>query len=85
MGDDALDRRCQSAMFSAPETALQLERVLGIPTGFWIARERLYRESLDPNGEEQVFEGEEERPSIIWKLINKLAPDSKKSANGLPN
>ncbi len=61
-----------------PETALQLERVLGIPTGFWIARERLYRESLDPNGEEQVFEGEEERPSIIWKLINKLAPDSKK-------
>jgi addiction module HigA family antidote len=27
------------------ETALQLERVLGIPAGFWINRERQYRES----------------------------------------
>jgi len=29
-----------------PETALQLERVLNIPTGFWIRREQHYRESL---------------------------------------
>lgn len=29
-----------------PETALQLELVLGIPAGFWIAREQQYRESL---------------------------------------
>jgi HTH-type transcriptional regulator / antitoxin HigA len=29
-----------------PETALQFERVLGIPAGFWIAREQHYRESL---------------------------------------
>ena len=29
-----------------PETALQFERVLGIPAGFWIAREQNYRESL---------------------------------------
>ncbi|MBW8009688.1 MAG: HigA family addiction module antidote protein [Chloroflexi bacterium] len=29
-----------------PETALQLERVLGIPASFWINRERLYRTSI---------------------------------------
>lgn len=29
-----------------PETALQLERVLGIPAHFWNNRERRYRESL---------------------------------------
>ncbi len=29
-----------------PETALQLERVLGIAAGFWIAREQNYREAL---------------------------------------
>src|SRR5882724_13472730 len=28
------------------ETAIQLERVLGIPAAFWIAREQNYRESL---------------------------------------
>ncbi|MDO8738149.1 MAG: HigA family addiction module antitoxin [Candidatus Deferrimicrobium sp.] len=28
-----------------PETALQLERVLGIPARFWNNRERLYREA----------------------------------------
>lgn len=29
-----------------PETALQLERVLGVPSGFWNQREHLYREFL---------------------------------------
>jgi HTH-type transcriptional regulator / antitoxin HigA len=29
-----------------PETALQFERVLGIPAAFWIAREQNYREAL---------------------------------------
>lgn len=29
-----------------PETALQLERVLGIPAHFWNNRERQYRETL---------------------------------------
>src|SRR5690348_1796558 len=28
------------------ETAIQLERVLGIPASFWIAREQNYREAL---------------------------------------
>src|ERR1035438_1866226 len=28
------------------ETAIQLEKVLGIPASFWIAREQNYRESL---------------------------------------
>jgi len=29
-----------------PETALQLELVLGVPASFWLRREQLYRESL---------------------------------------
>jgi addiction module HigA family antidote len=29
-----------------PETALQLERVLGTPASFWTVREQNYRESL---------------------------------------
>src|SRR5277367_5136726 len=29
-----------------PETALQFELVLGIPAGFWIAREQNFREAL---------------------------------------
>ena len=39
-----------------PETALQLERVLGIPAGFWIAREQNYRESLARAKETLEFE-----------------------------
>jgi len=30
-----------------PETALELERVLGVPASFWTNRERNYREELD--------------------------------------
>ena len=29
-----------------PETAIQFERVLGVPVSFWIARENNYREAL---------------------------------------
>ncbi len=29
-----------------PEMAIQLERVLGVPAGFWNNRERIYREIL---------------------------------------
>jgi plasmid maintenance system antidote protein VapI len=36
-----------------PETALQLERVLGIPASFWNNRERYYRESLARHQEDQ--------------------------------
>src|SRR2546427_13260997 len=39
-----------------PETALQFERVLGIPAGFWIAREQSYRESLARAREALEFE-----------------------------
>jgi addiction module HigA family antidote len=39
-----------------PETALQFERVLGIPAGFWIAREQNYRESLARAKEALEFE-----------------------------
>jgi addiction module HigA family antidote len=34
-----------------PETALQLERVLGVPAGFWIARESHYQECLSRDHE----------------------------------
>lgn len=36
-----------------PETALQLERVLGIPASFWNNRERLYREALARSQEQE--------------------------------
>jgi addiction module HigA family antidote len=39
-----------------PETALQFERVLGIPAGFWNAREQNYRESLARAKEALEFE-----------------------------
>ncbi len=39
-----------------PETALQFERVLGIPASFWIAREQNYRESLARAKEAFEFE-----------------------------
>lgn len=35
-----------------PETALQLERVLGVPASFWIKREKKYREYLEKNSNE---------------------------------
>lgn len=38
-----------------PETALQLERVLGVPASFWSNRERLYREALARAEEQQRF------------------------------
>lgn len=41
-----------------PETALQLEKVLGVPAGFWNARESRYREFLAKRTEAEHFEGE---------------------------
>lgn len=40
------------------ETALQLEKVLGIPASFWIAREQNYRESLARQRELEEFSRE---------------------------
>lgn len=44
-----------------PETALQLERVLGVPSSFWNARETQYREFLAKRDEVERFEAE-----IAW-------------------
>jgi len=38
-----------------PETALQLEKVLGVPASFWTNRERHYRESLARQEEESCL------------------------------
>ncbi len=38
-----------------PETALQLERVLGVPAAFWLRREQHYREFLARREEEDRF------------------------------
>jgi addiction module HigA family antidote len=40
-----------------PDTALQLEAVLGVPAGFWMAREGRYRESLARQTRRQALEG----------------------------
>ncbi|MEI8305496.1 MAG: HigA family addiction module antitoxin [Chloroflexales bacterium] len=39
-----------------PETALQLERVLGTPARFWLTREQQYREFLARQSDEQQLE-----------------------------
>ncbi len=44
-----------------PETALQLERVLGVPAGFWMNMERHYREHLARKEELALLEG-----SVEW-------------------
>lgn len=41
-----------------PETALQLERVLGVPASFWNSRETRYREFLAKRNEIERFEAE---------------------------
>lgn len=41
------------------ETALQLERVLGVPASFWSALERNYRETLARLGEEKRLQADE--------------------------
>lgn len=41
-----------------PETALQLERVLGIPARFWNNREREYREALARQQEQERLSGQ---------------------------
>jgi addiction module HigA family antidote len=44
-----------------PETALQLERVLGVPAGFWTNMEKHYREHLARQEEMALLEG-----SVEW-------------------
>jgi len=41
-----------------PATALQLERVLGVPASFWNNREQQYRESLAKQAEHSSLEGQ---------------------------
>jgi addiction module HigA family antidote len=48
-----------------PETALQLERVLGIPSSFWNNRERHYREALAQQEEQERLSKEVEWLSQI--------------------
>jgi len=45
----------------SPETALQLERVLGVPASFWNSRERHYREDLA-----RVAEQERLKEQVAW-------------------
>lgn len=62
-----------------PETALQLERVLGVPASFWNARETQYREFLAKQDEIERFESE-----LAWikkfpvreMVKNRLIPDA---------
>lgn len=41
-----------------PETALQLEKVLGVPARFWLNREQQYRESLARQAEREELEAQ---------------------------
>lgn len=44
-----------------PTTAMELEKVIGTPAGFWLNRERRYRESLARKEERRRFESE-----VVW-------------------
>ena len=41
-----------------PDTALQIERVLGVPTSFWLNREQGYREALARREERRSLDPE---------------------------
>ncbi len=47
-----------------PETALQLERVVGIPADFWVERERRYRLSLA-----EIYEAEKRLTEVEREKI----------------
>lgn len=56
-----------------PETALQFERVLGVPASFWISREQGYRESLARAKEAIALENEVDwLDQIPYKALCKL-------------
>ncbi len=44
-----------------PETSLQLERVLAVPSSFWLIREQKYRERLA-----RAKESERLKPHVVW-------------------
>jgi len=70
-----------------PETALQLELVLGVPAAFWNERERNYREYLARKKEQQSF-----RSQVGWlanfpikEMVERgLIPDRKEKLELLP-
>ncbi len=53
-----------------PETALQLERVLGVPASFWNERERQYREFLAQQEETRQLEGQLKTATTAQKLLS---------------
>lgn len=48
-----------------PDTALQLERVLGVPAHFWLNREQHYQEWRARQAEEDRLRGEVERLAAL--------------------
>src|SRR5581483_10249894 len=55
------------------ETAIQLDRVLGVPAAFWMAREQNYRESLARAEEFEVFKSHTEwLNNLPYKAMAKL-------------
>ncbi len=56
-----------------PETAIQLERVLGIPASFWMTREQNYREALAREREFELLESQSEwLKKVPYKAMAKL-------------
>lgn len=44
--EETIDEIVQGKGAIDPGFALEIERVLGVPAGFWLAREQRYRESM---------------------------------------
>jgi HTH-type transcriptional regulator / antitoxin HigA len=54
-----------------PETAIQFERVLGIPANFWIMREQNYQEALARNKEAAQFDQMNWLSQVPYKSMQK--------------
>lgn len=67
-----------------PETAIQFERVLGIPSAFWMSREQNYRESLARAKELEDLEGQTAwLQTIPFRAMTKLGWVSEQKGKAL--
>lgn len=60
--EDTITAIIQGESRLTPEIALQLERVLGIPTSFWNNYEQNYRQSLERQAQQQRLRTRKARP-----------------------
>lgn len=76
MSEESLSRLINGDVQLTPYIAERLERVLGIPSGFWSNLEYIYREKLSKVEAENVLDDEGEFPSEIGAAQLKIPRDA---------